>query len=116
MMLKKALTKSGRRILKAIKSISSSARLAKKLQEQQSQQAQPQQVPASWSQQTRLYDLDLDRLSVTSCSLPSLLDAKSLDTFVTYVAPEGFEYCCCCHCDERDENQRNENLENEMMR
>lgn len=44
------------------------------------------------------------------------MDAKSIDTYMTYVA-ENQEDCtsnCCC-CDEYEENQRNENRENEMI-
>ena len=58
---------------------------------------------------------EFDSISV-SWSLPSL-DAKSIDTSYTYILPDNTYYpgyCICCHCDEREENQRNENLENEM--
>ncbi|XP_043521081.1 uncharacterized protein LOC122534482 isoform X2 [Frieseomelitta varia] len=50
-----------------------------------------------------------------SWSLPSL-DAKSIDTFTTYVADNSEDgVSMCCYCDEYEENQRNENIENEMM-
>ncbi|XP_029167907.1 uncharacterized protein LOC114938225 [Nylanderia fulva] len=98
-MLKKLLGKSGRRILRAIKKLSTKSRKAKKSCN-----------PSSWH--TAIPDLETTSLS---WSLPSL-DAKSIDTYMTYVA-ENQEDCtssCCC-CDEYEENQRNENRENEMI-
>lgn len=59
--------------------------------------------------------LDAEIISLT-WSIPSF-DTKSVDTYLTYV-PEELDDCsmrCCCCCMELEENQRNENLENEMM-
>ncbi|XP_014476466.1 PREDICTED: uncharacterized protein LOC106745400 [Dinoponera quadriceps] len=98
-MLKKLLSKSGRRILRAIKKLSTRSRKAKRSRNL-----------SSWH--TAIPDLETTSLS---WSLPSL-DAKSIDTYMTYVA-ENSEDCtssCCC-CDEYEENQRNENKENEMI-
>ncbi|TGZ48915.1 uncharacterized protein LOC112459075 [Temnothorax curvispinosus] len=99
-MLKKLLGKSGRRILRAIKKLSTRSRKAKRSRD-----------PSSWH--TAIPDLETTSLS---WSLPSL-DAKSIDTYMTYVG-ENQDDCtsnCCC-CDEyNEENQRNENRENEMI-
>ncbi|KAJ8683632.1 hypothetical protein QAD02_019424 [Eretmocerus hayati] len=117
MMLKKAITKSGRKILKAIKNVSAS-RLAKKqqhLQQTQSQRAEQQQQLAKFTHETRdYYNLENQKqhhLAVDSVNVYYMLseDGQSL-------IPYERCYLCCCHCDERDENQRNENLENEMLR
>ncbi|XP_046829130.1 uncharacterized protein LOC124428742 [Vespa crabro] len=102
-MLKKLLSKSGRRILRAIKKLSTRSRKLKR--------SQQSNCDGGW--QTTLGP-DLDAVSL-SLSLPSL-DAKSIDTYMTYVI-ENIDDCDsrCCHCcDEYEENQRNENIENEM--
>lgn len=97
-MLKKLLSKSGRRILRAIKKLSTRSRKLKRSQQ-----------PSGW--QSTVADFDAASLSL---SLPSL-DTKSIDTYMTYVIENVDEYeSRCCHCDEYEENQRNENIENEM--
>ncbi|XP_031847783.1 uncharacterized protein LOC116433638 [Nomia melanderi] len=98
-MLKRLLSKSGRRLLRAIKKLSTRSREAKKSQNL-----------TSWH--SAIPDLETASLS---WSLPSL-DSKSIDTLTTYVA-ENSEDCVssCCYCDEYEENQRNENIENEMI-
>ncbi|XP_033209036.1 uncharacterized protein LOC117167905 [Belonocnema kinseyi] len=114
-MLKKVLSKSGRRILRAIKKLSTSSGLAKK-----SRPPTPEMIPWHSIISDAEEPENLDALSL-SCSLPSL-DTKSIDTHVTYVA-EGLDSlnslaeCTshCCYCNEHEENQRNENRENEMI-
>lgn len=110
--------------------------MEKKLQYQQ-QKLEEQQQQQLWQQNNQQNDqlssptksVDFcnyydDGISMSWSSLPSLEDAKSVDTSFTYVLADYANnvnfyypgYCICCHCDEREENQRNENLENEMMR
>ncbi|XP_066588560.1 uncharacterized protein [Prorops nasuta] len=93
-MLKKLLTKSGRRLMRAIKKLSTKSH-KKQL--------------SSW--QAAIPDIDAMSLS---WSLPSL-DAKSIDTYMTYVGENEDCNSRCCHCCENEENQRNENRENEMI-
>ena len=98
-MLRKLLSKSGRRLLRAIKKLSTRSRKVKKSQNL-----------TSW--QSAMPELETESLS---WSLPSL-DTKSIDTFTTYVADNSEDGgSMCCFCDEYEENQRNENIENEMM-
>ncbi|XP_043592139.1 uncharacterized protein LOC122571900 [Bombus pyrosoma] len=98
-MLRKLLSKSGRRLLRAIKKLSTRSRKMKKSQNL-----------TSWH--TAMPELETESLS---WSLPSL-DTKSIDTFTTYVADNSEDGgSMCCFCDEYEENQRNENIENEMM-
>ncbi|XP_076183930.1 uncharacterized protein LOC143155272 [Ptiloglossa arizonensis] len=99
-MLRKLLSKSGRRLLRAIKNLSTRSRRAKKSRNL-----------TSWHSAIP----DHETTSMSSWSLPSL-DTKSIDTYMTYVA-ENSEDCAstCCYCDEYEENQRNENIENEMI-
>lgn len=75
-----------------------------------SREAKKSQNLTSWH--SAIPDLETASLS---WSLPSL-DTKSIDTLTTYVA-ENSEDCVssCCYCDEYEENQRNENIENEMI-
>ncbi|XP_015438555.1 PREDICTED: uncharacterized protein LOC107193594 [Dufourea novaeangliae] len=98
-MFRKLLSKSGRRLLRAIKKLSTRSRAAKK-----------SRYLTTW--QSAMPDFETTSLS---WSLPSL-DAKSIDTYTTYVAESSEEDCVstCCYCDECEENQRNENIENEM--
>ena len=98
-MWRKLLSKSGRRLLRAIKKLSTRSRKAKRSENL-----------TSWH--SAMPDLETTSLS---WSLPSL-DTKSIDTYMTYVA-ENSEDCdsMCCYCDEYEENQRNENIENEMI-
>ncbi|EZA58422.1 hypothetical protein X777_01379 [Ooceraea biroi] len=67
----------------------------------------------SSSSHTIIPDLETTSLS---WSLPSL-DAKSIDTYMTYVPESQEDYTSSCSycCDEYEENQRNENRENEMI-
>ncbi|KAI4498818.1 hypothetical protein M0802_005993 [Mischocyttarus mexicanus] len=107
-MLKKLLSKSGRRILRAIKKLSTRSRKLKR--SQQSNGGSGGNGGNGW--QSTVGDFDAVSLSL---SLPSL-DTKSIDTYMTYVF-ENIDDCelRCCHCcDEYEENQRNENIENEM--
>ncbi|XP_029033675.1 uncharacterized protein LOC114871660 [Osmia bicornis bicornis] len=99
-MLRKLLSKSGRRLLRAIKKLSTKSRKAKKSRNL-----------TSWH--SAIPDLETASLS---WSLPSL-DTKSIDTYTTYVSENSDSDCMsiCCYCDEYEENQRNENTENEMM-
>ncbi|XP_060819197.1 uncharacterized protein LOC132908844 [Bombus pascuorum] len=98
-MLRKLLSKSGRRLLRAIKKLSTRSRKVKKSQNL-----------TSWH--SAMPELETESLS---WSLPSL-DTKSIDTFTTYVADNSEDGgSMCCFCDEYEENQRNENIENEMM-
>lgn len=99
----------------------STARLEKKLQQQKQQQQA--------AQEQRLYQLQLELEQRTNWALQmrlyeqlSLASAKSADSYLTYL-PEAAAYyseagsvCCCCHCDEQEENQRNEDLETENQR
>ncbi|CAK9817433.1 hypothetical protein ANTPLA_LOCUS9378 [Anthophora plagiata] len=98
-MLRKLLSKSGRRLLRAIKKLSTRSHKVKKSGNL-----------TSWH--SAIPDLETASLSWSLSSL----DAKSIDTYTTYVA-ENSEDCSsmCCYCDEYEENQRNENIENEMM-
>ncbi|XP_034937366.1 uncharacterized protein [Chelonus insularis] len=115
-MFKKALTESGRRILKAIKKLSTKSRAMRKSQEKQrtliNQQVNYELVTTTIPGWSPTY-IESDVTSL-SWSLNSL-DAKSVDTYVTYVM-EGLDECnsMCCYCTEH-ENQRNENKENEMI-
>ncbi|CAL7942874.1 unnamed protein product [Xylocopa violacea] len=98
-MLRKLLSKSGRRLLRAIKKLSTRSRKAKNSRNF-----------TSWHE--AIPEFETESLS---WSLPSL-DRKSIDTYTTYL-PDNSEDCvstCCC-CDEYEENQRNENIENEMF-
>ncbi|XP_017765384.1 PREDICTED: uncharacterized protein LOC108554575 [Eufriesea mexicana] len=98
-MLRKLLSKSGRRLLRAIKKLSTRNRKAKKSGNL-----------TSWH--SAIPEFETESLS---WSLPSL-DTKSIDTFTTYVADNSEDgISMCCYCDEYEENQRNENTENEMM-
>ncbi|XP_051156373.1 uncharacterized protein LOC127278615 [Leptopilina boulardi] len=115
-MLKKVLSKSGRRILRAIKKLSTSGGLAKKSRPPTPEMIQPWHSIISDAEEAE----NFDSLSL-SCSLPSL-DTKSIDTYVTYVAEgldslnsRGESTSPCSYCNEHEENQRNENLENEMI-
>ncbi|KAG7199463.1 hypothetical protein KM043_014089 [Ampulex compressa] len=98
-MLRKFLSKSGRRLLRAIKKLSTRNRKAKK-----------SHYLTSWH--SAIPDLETASLSWSLSSL----DTKSIDTYMTYVA-ENMEDCTsrCCYCDEYEENQKNENRENEMI-
>ncbi|XP_043283846.1 uncharacterized protein [Venturia canescens] len=109
-MFREVLTKSGRRILKAIKKLSTRSRVVKKSQEISSYEQSPLRATNNW---TPSYP-DPDSVSL-SWSLPSL-DTRSVDTYLTYVT-ESTDECSsmCCYCREHDENQRNENRENEMI-
>ncbi|XP_015601611.1 uncharacterized protein LOC107270798 [Cephus cinctus] len=105
-MLKKVLTKSGRRILRAIKKLSTKKPMVKKSQNSNTDVTSATSWPSIIP--------DHEEMSL-SWSLTSL-DTKSVDTYVTYVV-EGLEdnesRCCCCK--EYEENQKNENRENEMI-
>ncbi|XP_076752545.1 uncharacterized protein LOC143424402 [Xylocopa sonorina] len=100
-MLRKFLSKSGRRLLRAIKRLSTRTRKAPK---------NSGQNLTSW--QEAIPEFETESLSWSLSSL----DRKSIDTYTTYL-PDNSEDCvsmCCC-CDEYEENQRNENIENEMF-
>ncbi|KAF7997886.1 hypothetical protein HCN44_009284 [Aphidius gifuensis] len=115
-MFKKAFNESGRKILKVIKKLSTRSRAVKKSQQKQDEvyhnkvicELAPPPTPM-WT--TTYFEPDIASLS---WSLPSL-DAKSVDTYMTYVI-ENLDECnsMCCYCIEH-ENQRNENRENEMI-
>ncbi|XP_015123250.1 uncharacterized protein LOC107045470 [Diachasma alloeum] len=115
-MFKKALTESGKRILKAVKKLSTRSRAVTKSQLKQKKsyynEVMYELSPAVLPGWTATY-LEPDS-EYMSLSLHSL-DAKSIDTYVTYV-PEGLSECTsiCSYCIEY-ENRRNENIENGMI-
>ncbi|XP_011297060.1 uncharacterized protein [Fopius arisanus] len=115
-MFKKALTESGKRILKVIKKLSTRSRAVRKSQQEQKKlycnEVMYEMSPAVVPGWTATY-LEPEYESM-SWSLHSL-DAKSIDTYVTYVT-EGSSECTsiCSYCTEY-ENRRNENIENEMI-
>ncbi|XP_057330530.1 uncharacterized protein LOC130670920 [Microplitis mediator] len=138
-MFKKALTESGRRILKAIKKLSTKSRVVTKSQQKQPRLINPQlninnyngnhsnkgrsnsdgnnQVPCELvTTAVPGWTVTYIEPEVTSLSWSlSSLDTHSIDTYVTYIM-EGFDECnsMCCYCIEH-ENQKNENRENEMI-
>ncbi|KAK0179970.1 hypothetical protein PV327_005662 [Microctonus hyperodae] len=121
-MFKKVFNLSGRRILKAIKKLSTRSRVVRKSQQKtratinhlhhHQNQVICEFVPSTIPAWTATY-MEPEVTSL-SWSIPSL-DAKSVDTYVTYVM-ESLDECnsMCCYCMEH-ENQRNENRENEMI-
>lgn len=85
--------------LQAIKKLSTKSRKAKKSRNL-----------SSWHSTIPEYETESLSWSLLS------LDTKSIDTFTTYVADNSEDsVSMCCYCDEYEENQRNENIENEMM-
>ncbi|XP_012284582.1 uncharacterized protein LOC105701985 [Orussus abietinus] len=105
-MLKKVLGKSGRRILRAFKKLSERCRKSKKERDENFDDV----ARMKWI--STLEDPDAESLAWSLASF----DARSVDTFVTFVA-EGMDECppCCYWCIEHEENQKNENRENEMI-
>lgn len=85
--------------LQAIKKLSTKSRKAKKSRNL-----------SSWHSTIPEYETESLSWSLLS------LDTKSIDTFTTYVADNSEDSVSMyCYCDEYEENQRNENIENEMM-
>ncbi|XP_046745663.1 uncharacterized protein LOC124410956 [Diprion similis] len=114
-MLKKALSKSGLRILRALKKLSTKSRLVKK---SQSSATSKLSLGSANSRPSTLPEHEAISLSWSLASL----DTKSVDTYLTMVSenvpesPENYSKknrCCCCA--EYEENLRNENRENEMF-
>ncbi|XP_058808270.1 uncharacterized protein LOC131673909 [Phymastichus coffea] len=98
MQISKAIAKSGKKIIKAIKKLSPHARLAKKLEYASRMARKDEQLSVSW------WSLD---------------KAKGPDDGLVVYAECGC--CCCCRQFGDDEglendNLRNENIENEMLR
>ncbi|XP_048514532.1 uncharacterized protein LOC105684135 [Athalia rosae] len=116
-MLKKALTKSGLRILRAIKKLSRKNRPANKSSESSCEQSK---VSLRETTSSRRYTIPEHEAISLSWSLASL-DTKSVDTYLTSVSETGPDTpmknldnnrCCCCA--EYEENEKNENKENEI--
>ncbi|XP_044579715.1 uncharacterized protein LOC123261904 [Cotesia glomerata] len=144
-MFKKALTESGRRILKAIKKLSTKSRVVTKSQQKQptliSQKLKKKKKTNNNSNYTYTnitnnnyknynnqvgcelvtagvpgWTVTYIEPEVTSLSWSlSSLDTRSIDTYVTYIM-EGLDECnSMCCYCIEHENQKNENRENDMI-